>query len=89
MSELKSERIVVSAPMSFSGSAQRIRNKVNILISIPLIFLVWCVVLIWYIFFGIFLIPYRLLRRGQRKNKKLERQHREVLEAARNSNKNG
>jgi len=92
MTELKSEQIVISSPMSFSGSRQRIwkitkANNVWLkwLVLIPLAsiltMIIWCIVLVWYLIFGIFLIPYRLIRRGHRKNKKLEMQHRETLEA--------
>ncbi len=90
--KLSSEQIVLAAPMSFSGSRARIwrvtgSNNVWLkwlaLIPIGLILIAtaWCAVAIWYVIFGIWLIPYRLFRRGQRKNKKHELQHRELLDA--------
>jgi hypothetical protein len=33
----------------------------------------------WLLFFGIFVVPWRLLRRGQRKRKQEELRHREFL----------
>ena len=41
----------------------------------------WLFVTSWYLFFGIFLVPYRLIRRGQRKRKREALQHRETLAA--------
>ena len=87
--KLQSEKVIVQAPMSFTGSAKRWwkitgSNPIQkVLLAIPAIILIllsWIFILGWYIFFGIFLIPYRLLRRGSRKRKKQEKQHREVLE---------
>ncbi|MHB8513152.1 MAG: hypothetical protein ACYDCC_13365 [Actinomycetota bacterium] len=67
-----------AAPMSYVGSARRIisfarkngaAGTVFAIIAIPL---AWSVMSAWYLLifgvFGIFVIPYRLLRRGQRKN---------------------
>jgi len=90
-SRLKSEQVVVSAPMSFHGSAARIwkitesqeaaKKVLLTLVALALIFFVWSCVLIWYLIFGIFLIPYRLLRRGQRQRKVENLRHREMMEA--------
>ena len=41
----------------------------------------WSIVTIWYCIFGLLLVPYRLIRRSGRKEKKLALQHREQLEA--------
>jgi len=41
----------------------------------------WTVIGGWYIVFGIFLVPYRLLRRGARKRKAEALHHREMLGA--------
>jgi hypothetical protein len=41
----------------------------------------WAAIVGWYVFFGIFLIPYRLLRRGARKRKAEALRHREMLGA--------
>ena len=80
--ELKSEKIVVSAPLSFAGSAQRIwkitGTEILLLkwlllvpIALCLVMFAWVFVTIWYfiiyVLFGIMLIPFRLWRRGARK----------------------
>lgn len=86
MTELQSEKISIAAPLSFVGSAQRIKHKIkNFWLALPIIALAWVFVIGWYLIFGIFLIPYRLIRRSQRKNKKQEIQHREVLETIKNN----
>jgi Flp pilus assembly protein TadB len=94
--QLASEKIVVSSPMSFIGSTQRIWNITQadnliirwlILMPIALVLIVaaWIFVTFWYflmyVLFGIFFIPYRLLRRGSRKNKRDKLRHREMLNA--------
>lgn len=93
--KLKSESIVVSAPFSFAGSAQRIWKITNVdnpiaklllaLVALVLIAGAWMFVTFWYILmyvlFGILFIPYRLLRRGSRKRKQARLRHREVLDA--------
>lgn len=91
---LASEQVIVSAPFSFIGSAQRIwkmtrvNNVVVKLFLIPfavmLVFGAWIFVACWYglmyILFGIFFIPWRLWRRGSRKNRRDKLRHREVLD---------
>jgi hypothetical protein len=64
--QLESNKIVIEAPMSFSGSAKRlwwvndsIFYKPIALIMIPI---VWSLVFAWYLVFGFLVIPYRLLR---------------------------
>ena len=99
--KLASEKVVLSSPMSFSGSAARLwrvtQNNnawLKWLVLAPVIaiviFVSWTIVAIWYVImyvlFGIFFIPWRLFRRSHRKNKKLELQHREVLEHIKKSN---
>ena len=93
--QLASEKVVVSAPFSFAGSAQRIwkitkvDNLIFKLILVPLaimlIIAAWMFVACWYfvmyVLFGILFIPYRLLRRSSRKNKRDKLRHREVLDA--------
>lgn len=91
MQKNKSERVVVESPMSFIGSAKRIwkiTNFDNSLIKIPLalvalmlISVAWFVIVFWYLLFGLLLVPYRLLRRSSRKNKRDKLRHREVLSA--------
>ena len=93
--QLASEKVIVSAPLSFIGSAQRIWKitKVDNLIAkvllialaLGLIAYAWVFVAFWYfimyILFGILFIPYRLLRRRSRKNKRDRLRHREILDA--------
>ena len=93
--QLASEKVIVSAPLSFIGSAQRIWKitKVDNLIAkvllialaLGLIACAWVFVAFWYfimyVLFGILFIPYRLLRRSSRKNKRDKLRHREVLDA--------
>lgn len=96
--KLASEKVVVSAPASFAGSAQRLWKITNSetpalkwLILVPvallLIMIAWTFVAMWYIvifgLFGIFVIPFRLWTRGSRKRKRQALQHRELLEAIR------
>lgn len=92
--KLKSEDMVIAAPMSFAGSAQRIwkLTKINgadnpaAQIALGTVAVIvtagaWTLIAGWYLLWGIFLIPYRLIRRGQRKQKVAEARHRELLSA--------
>ena len=89
--KLASEDVILSAPLSFHGSAHRIwRGCKNAMGSTPawisatlaVVFIVvaWTFVLAWYLFFGLFLVPYRLIRRGSRKKRRDDLRHRELLE---------
>lgn len=93
---LASESIIISAPTSFTGSAQRIwkiTDTQNLLIkwiilaplSLCIIMIAWTFVVMWYFIifglFGIFVIPFRLWTRDLRKNKRNELRHREILQA--------
>lgn len=95
---LPSERVVVAAPMSFAGSAQRLwllagsgqagggrgagLLKALLYTGVILgIIIAWAVVLAWYLIWGIWLIPYRLIRRGRRKRRLEGLRHREMLAA--------
>lgn len=91
-SKLDSKQVVVSAPLSFHGSAARIWKITNtenlalrLLIVVPLALLLisvaWFIIVFWYLIFGILLVPYRLIRRGSRKSKRDSLRHRELLEA--------
>ena len=93
--KLASEKVVISAPFSFAGSAQRIWKMTDVenpflkfilaLIAIIFIMFAWVFVACWYfvlyMLFGILFIPWRLLRRGSRKRKQERLRHREVLDA--------
>lgn len=89
-----SSRVVVAAPMSFAGSAQRLWKLTGLsdsgparaalgLAAVLLIMVVWAAVLCWYLIFGLLLVPYRIVRRGQRKDKRAQLQHAETLQAIR------
>jgi len=87
---LASEDVIINAPMSYAGSAQRIfrlrrrahsggaKAAVTVLVVV-LVLLAWAVVTAWYLFWGIWLIPYRFLRRGARKRKADALRHRELM----------
>lgn len=94
--QLISKKIVISAPLSFNGSSLRIwkitksdNQTIKWLILVPialiLVFCAWMFVAIWYfimyILFGILFIPYRLIRRSGRKQKRDKLRHRELLDA--------
>ena len=93
--QLRSEKVVVSAPFSFAGSTQRIWKMTNVDNVILKLFLMppaiivivfaWMFVVCWYfviyVLFGLWFIPYRLLRRGSRKRKQEKLRHQEVLDA--------
>jgi len=87
---LASEDVIISAPMSYAGSAQRIlrlrrrahsdgaKTAVTVL-AIVLVAVAWAAITVWYLCWGILLIPYRLLRRGARKRKAEALRHRELM----------
>lgn len=85
-----SDRVVIQAPMSFTGSAKRIWHltwvdntiaKIALgTLAVFLIMFAWMFIACWYLCFGIFLWPYRLLRRGSRSRKQGNLRHGEVLQ---------
>jgi hypothetical protein len=82
---LASERVIINAPMSFAGAFQRTMRMTENMGPVKwavvpwLLILWWSAVLVWYLTFGIFLVPYRLLRRGARKRKAEALRHREMM----------
>lgn len=87
---LASEDVIINAPMSYAGSAQRIWRlrrrarsggaKVAVTgLAIVLVLLAWGIVTAWYLVWGVWLIPYRILRRGARKRKAEALRHRELM----------
>jgi Flp pilus assembly protein TadB len=89
---LASEKVVVAAPLSFAGSAGRIwpltmkseigwQKALLVVAALLLIVMAWTFVTFWYVVFGLLLVPYRMIRRGQRKRKVTSLQHREMLAA--------
>jgi hypothetical protein len=92
VAKLESEKVVVAAPLSFAGSAARIWKLTGCTtnpygriglgaLAILLIAVAWSGVLVWYWTWGLFLVPYRLIRRGSRQRKRQALQHREMLAA--------
>lgn len=89
---LASEDVVLQAPMSFTGSAKRIwrltRRKTGAAlcgvaaVAITIIAVAWALILAWYVLFGLLVVPYRIVRRGQRKRRMEELRHREALAVA-------
>lgn len=88
---LNSEGVVISAPMSFHGSAVRLwkitafnnpflKWLVFVPLAMALISAAWFVIVFWYLIFGLLLVPYRLIRRGSRKNKRDQLRHREIID---------
>lgn len=92
---LASERVILAAPLSYAGSAQRIWRPIMrfarpddqvsrvalAAAAVLLITLAWTIVTTWYLAFGVLVVPYRLIRRGQRKRRMMELRHREQLAA--------
>lgn len=83
---MTSEQVVISAPFSFAGSAERIwKYSDNVciqwLVLVPLIACAWSFILCWYMFFGFLVVPYRLIRRSSRKQKQARLRHAEMMEA--------
>lgn len=90
---LPSATMSVAAPMSFTGSLHRLRaalwsrrtttfRRFVGWWALPVaVIAVWTLVAMWYLLWGFWLVPYRLLRRSQRTRKLHEQRHREVLAA--------
>lgn len=91
--------VIIQAPMSYTGAARRIWRLTGIgpapvkIATVPaaliITVLAFVAVTIWYCFFGLLVVPYRLLRRSSRKAKRAEaiqaRQHAELLAAMQHS----
>jgi hypothetical protein len=93
---LPSEDVIISAPMSYTGSAQRIwrlRRRARsdealaalTALTVLLIVIVWALVTAWYATWGLLLVPYRVVRRGARKRRVEAMRHRELLGAIQGS----
>jgi hypothetical protein len=84
---------VVAAPLSFAGSFGRLKvwlwdNKplwFRLVISwwaFPVyLYFWWQAIVVWYLLFGIFVIPYRLIRRGSRNRRRQQLMHEELVSA--------
>jgi hypothetical protein len=88
---LASEEVIISAPMSYSGSAQRImrlRRRADdgrelaaiTTLAVTLVAVAWAWITVWYLMWGVLLVPYRLARRGARKRQIEALRHRELME---------
>jgi hypothetical protein len=93
---LASEDVIINAPMSYAGSAQRImrirrraRDERQLVMLTALaalaVVMAWLLVTVWYLWWGLLLVPYRLLRRGARKRKAEALRHRELMGAIQGS----
>jgi hypothetical protein len=89
---LGSEQVILDAPMSFTGCTKRTLRyasqhprrswwgKTLAVTGLVLwLTVAWCVILCWYLIFGLWLVPYRLIRRSQRRDEQRRRQHAELL----------
>jgi hypothetical protein len=75
--------------MSFAGSAQRIWRITYghaawayaglVTLAILAVTVAWAAVACWYLVFGLMLIPYRIIRRGQRRQKLAQVRHQELM----------
>jgi hypothetical protein len=86
--KLASEEVIVQAPMSYTGSLKRLSRMtqpwppaLRIVSVVVMVAIAWYLITVWYILWGIFLVPWRLLRRHERNEKRRMLQHRETLEA--------
>ena len=83
-----SDNIIIQSPTSFVGSARRIWLLTQLgrpllkVVTIPTALLLtavaWVLCAVWLVFFGVLLVPWRLLRRGSRKRKQEARRHAEM-----------
>ena len=83
---IASERIVIAAPMSFVGSAQLVWRAFDApllrwTVGLTILLLWWWLIIGWYLCFGLLLVPYRIVRRGQRKRRLEDARHSELLQA--------
>jgi hypothetical protein len=99
---LASEQVVVAAPMSFAGAAERswkltvhpqgtgwlAAARAAVILGVLLLIAAWWALIVcWYFTFGLLLVPYRIIRRGQRKQKLEQLRHEETLAAIYRANR--
>jgi hypothetical protein len=89
--QLASEQVIVQAPMSYTGSLKRLSRMTGswpLALKIPSLVIMtaiaWYVITVWYLLWGICLVPWRLFRRHERNEKRRMLQHRETLAAMQN-----
>lgn len=95
MQPLPSEQVILSAPMSFAGSTRRLwrswhprslaargwkRAGIRTLF-VTLLVLWWAAIVCWYSIFGLFVVPYRIIRRVQRHGEMTRLRHAEMIAA--------
>lgn len=83
---LPSEQVILESPMSYTGAARRAwrwRRRSILLLPVALVVLAvrWALVTVWYVVFGILVVPYRLIRRGRKHRQIAELRHREAMAA--------
>ncbi|QOR55408.1 MAG: hypothetical protein SHS37scaffold145_59 [Phage 71_18] len=82
---LPSEQVIIQAPMSYTGSRRRIVRRVTrhtrlaLPVAVPVVAAAWLVVTAWYVVFGVLVIPWRLIRRGHRMERRDQLRHREAI----------
>lgn len=81
---LPSEQVILESPLSYTGAARRAwrwRRRSIVLLPFSLLELIvrWAFVTVWYLVFGVLVIPYRLVRRGRKQRQIAELRHREAL----------
>ena len=98
MSVNESSLVSVAAPFSFQGSAERIwrlHHRITdatlkliyqVIAAALLIPTAWTLVLSWYCTFGLLVVPYRLIRRSQRNQRRDNLKHDELLSSLRSNN---
>lgn len=88
--KLPSEQVILSAPMSFTGSTLRAAplfgrgrawwsRTLWVTLAATALLTWWAAIVCWYGLFGVLLVPYRVLRRGARRRRMQELRHREML----------
>jgi hypothetical protein len=70
----------IAAAIPWRSDNTQSSNSMGQTFTIVLIVTVWMFVLVWYTTWGLWLVPYRIIRRGQRKQKVDQLRHREIIE---------
>lgn len=90
---MNNKQIIIEAPLSYTGSQKRIVRLWDasdtpwikwalLLPSIVLLLLsAWSFITAWYLCWGIWLVPYRMVRRSSRKQKVEANRHAEMMAA--------
>lgn len=87
---MQANDVVIQAPMSYTGSAKRLWRPVKHSSGLAklaigsFMFLVvlaaWSAVTVWYLFAFWLMIPYRMIRRGQRRQRRDTLRQQEMLQ---------